>query len=204
MKNLITTTAIAMLIASGAVAASHTTEEGVTEEGTMTDESTMSDDGAMTDDGTMTDDGMTDDTMTGTDTMVDDGAMTDDGMTDTTTLEGDTTTTLEDETTAMSPMDGYSQVMNEDITAEELTGATVYGSDNEEVGDISNIVIADDGMIQQVIVDVGGFLGLGEKPVALEFADVTIMTQDDGDDLRVTIMQTEEELEEMPEYEEQM
>ncbi|MBS1302533.1 PRC-barrel domain-containing protein [Loktanella sp. SALINAS62] len=203
MKNLITTTAIAMLIASGAVAASHTTEEGVTEEGTMTDESTMTDDGAMTDDGTMTDDGMTDDTMTDTDTMVDDGAMTDDGMTDTTTLEGDTTT-LEDETTAMSPMDGYSQVMNEDITAEELTGATVYGSDNEEVGDISDIVIADDGMIQQVIVDVGGFLGLGEKPVALEFADVTIMTQDDGDDLRVTIMQTEEELEEMPEYEEQM
>lgn len=56
------------------------------------------------------------------------------------------------------------------LTAEELIGTNVYGPNDEFVGVIGDFVLAEDGkMIDAVVVDVGGFLGIGAKEVAIGY-----------------------------------
>jgi hypothetical protein len=58
-----------------------------------------------------------------------------------------------------------------------------------------------DGQVQEAIIDVGGFLGLGEKPVIVPFNELTLMQRADGGELRAYIASTEDQLEAMPAYE---
>jgi putative membrane protein len=62
------------------------------------------------------------------------------------------------------------------ILGSDLRGTTVYGSNNEKVGDVSEIVLSRDGKLVAVIVGVGGFLGIGEKDVAIPFEALEIAT----------------------------
>ncbi len=83
------------------------------------------------------------------------------------------------------------------LTAEDLDGATVYEPSGDSVGEISEIVVAQDGEIDTVVIDVGGFLGIGEKPVALSFDELEI-TQGQGlAELRVEIDHSQDALEAM-------
>lgn len=97
--------------------------------------------------------------------------------------------------------DGYQPVVADDMTAEDLTGARVYGVNDEDVGEISELILTDDGKVEKAVIDVGGFLGIGEKPVAVKMDELTIIRNDAGDDLRVYIDSTEESLEGRAEYE---
>ncbi|MDF1710457.1 MAG: PRC-barrel domain-containing protein [Paracoccaceae bacterium] len=92
------------------------------------------------------------------------------------------------------------QVSLSDITTEELIGAPAYGSENEWLGEVSELSLGQDGEVESVIVDVGGFLGIGEKPVALPMDQVELRVQD-GDELRVHINHTEDELDAMETWE---
>lgn len=51
--------------------------------------------------------------------------------------------------------------------ASELMGKNVYGPNNEDIGEIGDVLLNKDGRVVGVIVDVGGFLGLGETHVAV-------------------------------------
>jgi sporulation protein YlmC with PRC-barrel domain len=112
---------------------------------------------------------------------------------------GATRTDGQDVVAEDAPMvDGYAMVDAATITATDLVGARVYGPNNEDVGEISDVVMNDAGQTGQIIVDVGGFLGLGEKPVALESTELTFLRATDGDALRVRVDMTQEELEALP------
>lgn len=87
------------------------------------------------------------------------------------------------------------------LTADDLQGASVHDTSDERVGEIDELIIDKDGRITDVIVDVGGFLGMGEKPVALPFDKLNVMQSEDGSDFRVIINETSESLEAMPAYE---
>lgn len=67
-----------------------------------------------------------------------------------------------------------------DIRAEEMVGTTVYGANDERVGEIGDVALAADGKIDSYIVDVGGFLGIGEKEVAIGSDNLAFMTDDKG------------------------
>ena len=97
--------------------------------------------------------------------------------------------------------DGYSPFANAELTADMLKGTTVYDANDEVVGEVGELILADDGQIKEVIIDVGGFLGMGEKPVALQLEQLEILRQNDGSDLRVYVATTKEQLEAMPDYE---
>ncbi|WP_050524341.1 PRC-barrel domain-containing protein [Pseudorhodobacter wandonensis] len=99
-----------------------------------------------------------------------------------------------------SPREGYAAVEVTDITSEALTGATVYDATDADIGEISNLVLTTDGKIEGVIVDVGGFLGMGEKPVKVDMAELQVLRRNDGGDLRVFVPMTKENLEAMPTY----
>jgi hypothetical protein len=91
------------------------------------------------------------------------------------------------------------------ITTDELVGTAVYGSEDNWVGEIGELALTEDGQIQAVIVDVGGFLGIGEKPVALSMEQIQLRRGEGGifgDDLRAYVNATEEELESMEAWEE--
>lgn len=97
--------------------------------------------------------------------------------------------------------DGYQNAVVDDLTTEDLTGARVYGLNDEEVGEVGELLLTDDGKLDRAVIDVGGFLGMGEKQVAVTFDELTIIREDGGDDVRVYIDSTEDALKAQPEYE---
>ncbi|TGP77230.1 PRC-barrel domain containing protein, partial [bacterium M00.F.Ca.ET.221.01.1.1] len=57
--------------------------------------------------------------------------------------------------------------------ATNIIGENVYngtGDDAQKIGDVNDIVLAKDGKAKSLIIGVGGFLGMGEKNVAYDFA----------------------------------
>lgn len=87
------------------------------------------------------------------------------------------------------------------LTAENLIGTTVYGNNEETVGEVGDLVLSRDGQIDAVILDVGGFLGIGEKEVAIGMDNLEFMTDEDGNRYLYTPF-TEEQLEAQPAYDE--
>ena len=67
-----------------------------------------------------------------------------------------------------------------EIRSEELVGTTVYGASDKTVGEIGDVVLSTDGKVDSIIIDVGGFLGIGEKEVAVGTDNLAFMTDKDG------------------------
>lgn len=105
------------------------------------------------------------------------------------------------DTAANVEKDGYAPIEFSMVEADSLEGASVYTADDTNIGEISQLLIDANGKTERAVIDVGGFLGLGEKPVAVPFEVLTILKQSDGDDVRVYIGATQEELDAMPKYE---
>ena len=61
--------------------------------------------------------------------------------------------------------------------ASKLEGVDVYNNADEKIGDISELIIDNSGKIQAVVVGVGGFLGIGERDVAIPFDQVKFVTE---------------------------
>lgn len=146
-------------------------------------------------------------TAAGTDTMTD-NASNDNTMASDTAATTDSTMASDSSDREMLTQptverEGYANASMEEmeaLTAEDLDGAYVYGADDETVGEIGSLVMGDDGKVAQVVINVGGFLGLGEKPVAVTWDELQVMKAADGDDFRIYIDSTKEALEAQPEY----
>src|SRR5262245_30075539 len=74
-------------------------------------------------------------------------------------------------TTASTSSTGSAQFVAsqkpDQFLASKFKGTDVVGSDNQKVGDVSDILFDKDGKIEAFVVGVGGFLGIGAKDVAL-------------------------------------
>lgn len=78
-----------------------------------------------------------------------------------------------------------------------ITGASVTSPDGNAIGDINDLIVdSDTGEMKAAIVGVGGFLGIGEKQIALPWTDLTI----NSDAQEITTDLTEEEADAAPEY----
>jgi hypothetical protein len=86
-----------------------------------------------------------------------------------------------------------------DVSAKELLSENVVNAANESIGDINDVLIGHDGKVAAVIVGVGGFLGMGEKDVALPYDQLTF-SKDGNNNLIVGTSATKESLEDAPEY----
>ncbi len=64
--------------------------------------------------------------------------------------------------------------------ASKLVGVTVYGANNERIGDVNEVLIDRNGNAEAVVIGVGGFLGIGEKDVAVPFKAVEWMMTSDA------------------------
>ena len=96
--------------------------------------------------------------------------------------------------------EGYEVVGMDQLTVEDLTGARVYGINDEDIGEIDDLLLSEDGsQIDGAILGIGGFLGLGEHRIALTMEELQILRSEG--DFRVYVDATQEELEAQPEYE---
>jgi hypothetical protein len=97
--------------------------------------------------------------------------------------------------TGDAAMDHTSHVRltSSELTSDTLEGATIYGADDEKVGTVSHLHGS------EVVVDVGGFLGIGAKPVAVPANQLDFMRDEDGDVHAVTTW-TKDQLKDMPEH----
>jgi hypothetical protein len=57
----------------------------------------------------------------------------------------------------------------DEMRASKLIGASVRNDANESIGSINELILGKDGRLAAVVVGVGGFLGIGEREVALDF-----------------------------------
>ncbi|AZO60931.1 MULTISPECIES: PRC-barrel domain-containing protein [unclassified Mesorhizobium] len=85
------------------------------------------------------------------------------------------------------------------IRVDDLKGTTVYGANDVEIGEIGDVVLTPDNKPDAVVIDVGGFLGIGEKEVALGMDKLKFMTDKDGNKYLYTNF-TKEQLEAQAAY----
>lgn len=84
------------------------------------------------------------------------------------------------------------------INVAELEGADVMNAAGEEIGEVEAVLLDPATDAPVVILSVGGVLGIGDKEIAFPYSDLTIT----GDEIVLNTDMTEDEIEEMPEYDE--
>ncbi len=83
--------------------------------------------------------------------------------------------------------------------ASQIIGQSTVNAQNETIGDVNDLVTDRDGKIVAALIGVGGFLGIGEKDVAVSFNDLTL-TRDENNDVKVTLDLSKETLSSAPDY----
>lgn len=85
--------------------------------------------------------------------------------------------------TRMDPLvrDGFTDFDEAQLTAEELIGTNVYGTNDEHIGAIGDLALNADGSIDAIVIDFGGFLGIGTKPVAVAYEDLNFLANTNQD-----------------------
>ena len=86
---------------------------------------------------------------------------------------------------------------HDSMTVNDLNGVNVYGPDDNHIGDV--VEVHGNDMTGQAIVDVGGFLGMGAKRVAVPVSDLSF-TRSGDDKIHATTRLTKDELKAMPEH----
>ena len=100
---------------------------------------------------------------------------------------------------AMTLPEGYAPVEREMLTAEMLTGADVRDPSDASIAEVSDLVLTGEGQVTDVVLDVGGFLGIGARTVAIPMDRLTV-AQTEGGAVRIWVDMTKEELEALPEH----
>ena len=88
-----------------------------------------------------------------------------------------------------------------DWLGSKLIGATVYGQDNASIGNINDVVIGNDGKVRAVVIGVGGFLGVGEKNVAIPLEALNITRKPESSSIdKITVSYTKDDLKNAPKF----
>jgi len=103
---------------------------------------------------------------------------------------------MEGEATTEAQQQAATQPQGE-ISIEEVLGSSVVNSAGEEIAEIEDIVL-DENQEYYAILSVGGFLGIGDKKVAVPLDQLQLSE----DKVYLMTAETEEQLEQMPEYDE--
>ena len=85
-------------------------------------------------------------------------------------------------------------IQADQIRATKMMGSTVYDVQNRNIGKVRDLILDRNGKIAAVVVDVGTFLGMGGKSVAVQVSDLKM------DHNRITLDRTKEQLQQMANY----
>jgi hypothetical protein len=95
------------------------------------------------------------------------------------------------------------QEANTVLAKQDLIGQTVYAPDKAKIGSISDLILSKDAKnVDGFVIGVGGFLGIGEKSVALKLDKLTMATGADGA-MELSMNMTKDELRNTPTFKSQ-
>ncbi|TDL81904.1 hypothetical protein E2L08_04425 [Palleronia sediminis] len=111
----------------------------------------------------------------------------------------------------------FAQVQEEpavDLFASDLLGTSIYSSESDDydavegvrpdwndIGEINDLVLGADGKVDYAILGIGGFLGIGERDVAVRMDRIEVVRDGtDPSNYYLVINATQEELESAPEF----
>jgi sporulation protein YlmC with PRC-barrel domain len=86
------------------------------------------------------------------------------------------------------------RIQSDQIRASKMLGSTVYDVHNRDIGSVKDLILDRDGTVAAVVVDVGSFVGIGGKDVAVRLSAFKT------DNNRLTLDRTKEQLQQMAEY----
>jgi len=89
-----------------------------------------------------------------------------------------------------------SQQQPDQMLASDLMNQGILGGNNERIGSVDDLLLAQDGQVQAVLVGVGGFLGIGQKTVAIPFDALKRSPESN----QLTTSYSRQELEQAPEF----
>lgn len=90
----------------------------------------------------------------------------------------------------------FVNVQKTDLTASQLDGMDIYNAQNEEIGEIEDVVIGDGKAVIGLVASVGGFLGIDESYVVLDPSSVAV--QNDNGTWKAYVDTTKEALQNAP------
>jgi hypothetical protein len=219
LRTLLATTAVSVVMATGAAAQQADTQTDDTEillqddATTGTDDPTAADDPATgTDAPAVADDPATDpdEPAFADDPAVeaDDPAVADDpaAEADAPAMADDPAMQLDEPAVADDPapdtpslaMPGEQTVDLAQVSGEELVGSEVRGFDDEQIATVDEVVENGTGEVQAILVRFGGFLGFGATTVELQRDEFEVVRAEEEDDLIVRTALSQDELENRP------
>jgi len=87
-----------------------------------------------------------------------------------------------------------------DVLASNLIGESVYNGQDEAIGGINDLITDESGKVVAVLIGAGGFLGMGEKDVAIRFEDLRLVREEDNG-IKVIADLNQDTLASAPDYE---
>ena len=85
-------------------------------------------------------------------------------------------------------------IQPDQIRGSKMIASSVYDVQNRHIGKVRDLILDRDGKVAAVVVDVGTFLGMGGKSVAVKLSDLKT------DNNRITLDRTKEQLQQMANY----
>ena len=85
-------------------------------------------------------------------------------------------------------------IQTDELRASKMIGSAVYDVQNRKIGSVADVILNKDGKVDAVVIDVGSFLGMGGKHVAVLPSDIKT------DNNRLTLDRTKEQLQQMANY----
>ncbi|HZC98469.1 MAG TPA: PRC-barrel domain-containing protein [Bradyrhizobium sp.] len=85
-------------------------------------------------------------------------------------------------------------IQTDEIRASKMIGSAVYDVQNRKIGSVDDVILNKNGKVDAVVIDVGSFLGMGGKDVAVLPSDIKT------DNNRLTLDRSKEQLQQMATY----
>ena len=82
----------------------------------------------------------------------------------------------------------------DEIRASKMVGSAVYDVQNRKIGSVADVILNKDAKVDAIVVDVGSYLGIGGKYVAVPPSEVKT------DNNRLTLDRSKEQLQQMASY----
>jgi sporulation protein YlmC with PRC-barrel domain len=83
-----------------------------------------------------------------------------------------------------------------EVRSDKLLGHAVINAQNEKVGVIDSVILGPQGHVDKVVIGVGGFLGMGDRDVAVNWRDLQVL--DNGN--KIVVNASGDQLKAMPEF----
>jgi sporulation protein YlmC with PRC-barrel domain len=91
------------------------------------------------------------------------------------------------------------RAQSDSISVSTYFDRSVYNGAGEKIGTVSDLIVGPDAKIVAAVIGVGGFLGIGEKEVAVPFSSVQVNRRDN--EWHLVMNATKDSLEAAPKYE---